>query len=195
MIEITNMKQAVTELQKTELSQNTIKDILLQAYIIDTQYPKEIQNKIVLLQDNEQYDTKNLIPEIEEDIDDYHKSIYILSDYGEGLIIYKRYNTDMHNDTDTTQYTADTIQYDTNTYNDTDTIQCDTDTEEIDRERLQILLYNAITYIEDSMLCGKTLIDTEIADELNISCDEYECLMSADNENNEIAERRKIQTK
>jgi len=44
MIEITNMKQAFTELQKIELSQNTIKDILLQAYIIDTQYPKEIQN-------------------------------------------------------------------------------------------------------------------------------------------------------
>jgi|GEM_PF-4536993 len=176
MIEITNMKQAVTELQKIELSQNTIKDILLQAYIIDTQYPKEIQNKIVLLQNNEQYDTHDLIPEIEEDIDGYHKSIYILSDYGEGLIIYKRYATD------TTQYT-------------TDTIQCDTDTEEIDKERLQILLYNAITYIEDSMLCGKTLIDTEIADELNISCDEYECLMCADNENNELAERRKIQTK
>ena len=66
---------------------------------------------------------------------------------------------------------------------------------EIDKERLQILLYNAITYIEDSMLGGKTLIDTEIADELNISCDEYECLMSADNNNNEIAERRKIQAK
>ena len=182
MIEITNMKQAVTELQKIQLSQNTIKDILLQAYIIDTQYPKEIQNKIVLLQDNEQYNTQNLIPDIEEDIDGYHKSIYILSDYGEGLIIYKRYTTDTHNDTDTIQYT-------------TDTIQCDTDTEEIDKERLQMLLYNAITYIEDSMLCGKTLIDTEIADELNISCDEYECLMCADNENNELAERRKIQTK
>ena len=182
MIEITNMKQAVTELQKIQLSQNTIKDILLQAYIIDTQYPKEIQNKIVLLQDNEQYNTQNLIPDIEEDIDGYHKSIYILSDYGEGLIIYKRYTTDTHNDTDTKQYT-------------TDTIQCDTDTEEIDKERLQMLLYNAITYIEDSMLCGKTLIDTEIADELNISCDEYECLMCADNENNELAERRKIQTK
>ena len=181
MIEITNMKQAVTELQKIELSQNTIKDILLQAYIIDTQYPKKIQNKIVLLQDNEQYNTQNLIPEIEEDIDDYHKSIYILSDYGEGLIIYKRYTTDMHNDTDTTQYT-------------TDTIQCDTDTEEIDKERLQILLYNAITYIEDSMLMGKTLIDTDIADELNITYDEYADIMSADYNNNEIAERRKIQT-
>ena len=182
MIEITNMKQAVKELPKIELSQNTIKDILLQSYIIDTQYTKEIQNKIVLLQDNEQYDTHDLIPEIEEDIDGYHKSIYILSDYGEGLIIYK-------------QYTTDTIQYDTNTHNDTDTIQCDTETEEIDKERLQILLYNAITYIEDSMLCGKTLIDTEIADELNISYDEYECLTTADNNNNEIAERRKIPAK
>jgi len=72
MIEITNMKQAFTELQKIELSQNTIKDILLQAYIIDTQYPKEIQNyKIywmaMLWQKHLQKNNKNFIESLLRD--------------------------------------------------------------------------------------------------------------------------------
>ena len=68
---ITNIKTAIEQLKDTVLSQNVIKDILFQCFIIEAQFPKEIENKIVLLNQNEYYDTNNITSEYEEDIDNY----------------------------------------------------------------------------------------------------------------------------
>ena len=41
---ITNIKTAIEQLKDTVLSQNVIKDILFQCFIIEAQFPKEIEN-------------------------------------------------------------------------------------------------------------------------------------------------------
>lgn len=70
-------------------------------------------------------------------------------------------------------------------------------------DRLITLLHNALTVIEDGNLCGRTLKGTEIQDEINITDEEYDYIMSeTPNEDdyfedeettNTSAERRKIE--
>ena len=50
----------------------------------------------------------------------------------------------------------------------------------IDKQRLIVLLSNALTLIECGELCGKTLKGTELQDELNITDDEYDYIMNGD---------------
>lgn len=90
MIEITNMKEVVENIKLYNFTPDLIKDILLQVFIFDTEFEKPNQNKLVVLDENETYDTSLLVPEFEEDIDDYHKTLYIICDSGEGLLIYKK---------------------------------------------------------------------------------------------------------
>ena len=60
-------------------------------------------------------------------------------------------------------------------------------------DRLITLLHNALTLLEDSNLCGRTLKGTELQDEINITNEEYDYVMSVDDDNIEgTAERRKI---
>lgn len=90
MITVTNMKEVVDNISIYNFSPNLIKDILLQVFIFDTEFEKPNQNKLVILDENEIYDTSLLMLEFEEDIDDYHKSVYIICDSGEGMIVYKK---------------------------------------------------------------------------------------------------------
>ena len=74
---------------------------------------------------------------------------------------------------------------------------------EITYERLVVLLQNALTIVEDSNLFGRTLKGTELQDEINITDEEYDYIMSkTPNEDdyfedekttNTSAERRKIE--
>ena len=74
---------------------------------------------------------------------------------------------------------------------------------EITYERLVVLLQNALTIVEDSNLFGRTLKGTELQDEINITDEEYDYIMSeTPNEDdyfedeettNTPAERRKIE--
>ena len=70
-------------------------------------------------------------------------------------------------------------------------------------DRLITLLHNALTVIEDGNLCGRTLKGTEIQDEINITDEEYDYIMSEtpnedddcfveEDTKNTPAERRKI---
>lgn len=90
MMTITNMEEVVDNIKLYNFCPNIIKDILLQAFIFDTEYEKPNQNKLVILDENEIYDTSLLMLEFEEDIDNYHKSVYLISDFGEGVIVYKK---------------------------------------------------------------------------------------------------------
>lgn len=94
MIKIKNTTEAIQKLTQQELSHNLIKDILLNTFIFDTQFNTYSANEIVLLNNNEQYDTHSLIPEIQDEIAGYKKTIYILSNAGEALITYEEMAND-----------------------------------------------------------------------------------------------------
>jgi len=42
------------------------------------------------LEPNEPYKVPDIVPELEEDIGNYHKRLYITCDSGEGIVIYRR---------------------------------------------------------------------------------------------------------
>lgn len=85
---ITTMKNAIEVLQETVLPQNVIKDILLNTYIFETEFKGSTLNRIIILEQDENYLMPYTIPEIEEDIDNYHKKVFIISDTGEGVLTY-----------------------------------------------------------------------------------------------------------
>ena len=89
MIKIKNTKEALQKLAEEDLSPDLLKDMLFQTYIFDTQFTGETLNEVVLINKNEKYQMPDLIPEIEEIIEGYKKTLYILGDSGEGLIVYQ----------------------------------------------------------------------------------------------------------
>ena len=92
MIEIRNTKEAIEKLSTDTLPIEVLKDVLLQTFIFDTAFKnyQNSQNKVIILNSNEEYPTPDLIPEIDEIIEKTQKSLYILSDSGEGLVVYKK---------------------------------------------------------------------------------------------------------
>ncbi|MBR2430696.1 hypothetical protein IKB17_04470 [bacterium] len=94
MKEIKNFKELKEKISFGELPYELMKDIVYQVYLFETEFdPTQIysqSNKVVLLDEDEKYETPNLICEIEEEIAGYTKQVYILSDYGEGLIVYRK---------------------------------------------------------------------------------------------------------
>ena len=108
MIKIKNTTEAIQKLAQQELSHNLIKDILLNTFIFDTQFNTYSANEIVLLNNNEKYDTASLIPEIQEEVDGYKKTIYILSNAGEALITYEKIVDDT-SDNDTNKKAAERL--------------------------------------------------------------------------------------
>lgn len=94
MKEIKNFKELKEKISFGELPYELMKDIVYQVYLFETEFdPTQIyskSNKVVLVDEDETYKTPNLVCEIEEEIAGYTKQVYILSDYGEGLIVYKK---------------------------------------------------------------------------------------------------------
>ena len=94
MKEIKNFKELKEKISFGELPYELMKDIVYQVYLFETEFdPTQIysqSNKVVLLDEDEKYETPDLICEIEEEIAGYTKQVYILSDYGEGLIVYRK---------------------------------------------------------------------------------------------------------
>lgn len=92
MIEIRNTQEAIDKLTLDTLPIDVLKDVLLQTFIFDTEfkdYPNS-QNKVVIIDSDEEYQIPDLIPEIDEVIEKTQKTLFILSDSGEGLVIYKK---------------------------------------------------------------------------------------------------------
>ena len=92
MIELRNTQEAIDKLTLDTLPIDVLKDVLLQTFIFDTEFRdyQNSQNKVVILDSNEDYQIPDLIPEIDEVIEKTQKTLFILSDSGEGLVIYKK---------------------------------------------------------------------------------------------------------
>lgn len=92
MIELKNTQDAIDKLTLDTLPIEVLKDVLLQTFIFDTEFKHCVnsQNKIVVLETNENYQTPDLYPEIDEYIGQTRKTLFILSDSGEGLVIYRK---------------------------------------------------------------------------------------------------------
>ena len=92
MKEIKNFKELKEKIAFGELPYELMKDVVFQIYIFETEFENldTNSNKIILLDSNEDYDMQNLDCEVEKEIVGYLKQVYILSDYGESVVIYKK---------------------------------------------------------------------------------------------------------
>ena len=89
MIKIKTTQDIIKKLSNIQFEKETISDILFQTYLLDTQFNKNHKCKIIILEKDEYYKI-NLPVEIEQYFKDYVKRVYILNDFGEGIITYTK---------------------------------------------------------------------------------------------------------
>lgn len=87
MVEIFNMQDLIKKLENKDLPYEVLKDIVFNTFIIDTQLTNK--STIKLLEQNESIIIPDVQPEVETIIDNYLKQVYVISDYGDGFILYK----------------------------------------------------------------------------------------------------------
>ena len=97
MKEIRNFKELKEKVIFGELPYNVMKDVIMQIYIFSSEFdPTQSysqNNKVVLLDSNEIYENINQCCELEEIIAGYKKQVFIQSDYGESIVVYKKLTT------------------------------------------------------------------------------------------------------
>lgn len=92
MIKIKTLQDAVENISTDRFNKEIIKEILFDLYLFDREFNKELypNNEVIILDTNEEYEPPFDIPELELQIGNYIKRLYIISDSGEGLIIYQK---------------------------------------------------------------------------------------------------------
>ena len=89
MTKLKNTQEAIELLNMDDYSPNVLKDILFNLFTFDTQFQGFTGNEIIIVAKDEEYEMPDMIAELDAQIDNYHKTLYILSNSGEGLIVYK----------------------------------------------------------------------------------------------------------
>jgi hypothetical protein len=87
---MTSIRALIDNLKNNVENARRIKEILFDLYLFEREFNKELypNNEIIILDKNEEYEPPFDIPELELQIGNYIKRLYIISDSGEGLIVY-----------------------------------------------------------------------------------------------------------
>lgn len=90
MIKLKTLQDAIDNISIDNFNNEIIKEILFDLYLFEREFNKELypNNEIIILDTNEEYEPPFDIPELELQIGNYIKRLYIISDSGEGLIVY-----------------------------------------------------------------------------------------------------------
>ena len=91
MIKLKTLQDAIDNISIENFNNETIKEILFDLYLFEREFNEELypNNEVIILDTNEEYEPPFDIPELELQIGNYIKRLYIISDSGEGLIIYQ----------------------------------------------------------------------------------------------------------
>ena len=92
MIKLKTLQDAIDNISIDNFNNEIIKEILFDLYLFDREFNKELypNNEIIILDTNEDYEPPFDIPEFKLQIGNYIKRLYLISDSGEGLIIYQK---------------------------------------------------------------------------------------------------------
>ena len=90
MIEIRSLKDIREKLNIHEMDEKLLLDLVRMLLLFDTEFGASDINKLVILDSNEEYEEPHPYPEVDEIVGTYNKKIYIVSDSGEGVVIYKK---------------------------------------------------------------------------------------------------------
>ena len=91
MIKLKTLQDAIDNISIENFNNETIKEILFDLYLFEREFNEELypNNEVIILDTNEEYEPPFDIPELELQVVNYIKRLYIISDSGEGLIIYQ----------------------------------------------------------------------------------------------------------
>lgn len=91
MIKLKTLQDAIANISIDNFNNEIIKEILFDLYLFEREFYKDLypNNEIIILDTNEEYEPPFDIPKLELQIGNYIKRLYIISDSGEGLIVYK----------------------------------------------------------------------------------------------------------
>ena len=92
MIKLKTLQDAIDNISIDNFNNKIIKEILFDLYLFEREFNEELypNNEVIILDTNEEYEPPFDIPELELQVDNYIKRLYIISDSGEGLIIYQK---------------------------------------------------------------------------------------------------------
>ena len=90
MIDIRSIKDIREKLNIHEMDEKLLLDLVRMLILLDTEFGASDINKLVILDSNEEYKEPHPYPEVDEIVGTYNKKIYIVSDIGEGVVIYKK---------------------------------------------------------------------------------------------------------
>ena len=92
MIKLKTLQDAIDNISIDNFNNEIIKELLFDLYLFDREFNEELypNNEVIILDTNEEYEPPFDIPELELQIGNYIKRLYIISDSGEGLIIYQK---------------------------------------------------------------------------------------------------------
>ena len=92
MITIKKYQDVLNKTHTNTFSNEIIKEILFDVYTFDREFDRTLypNNEIIILDTDEQYTPPNDVSEFEIDIENYIKKLYIVSDSGEGVIVYQK---------------------------------------------------------------------------------------------------------
>lgn len=85
---IKNFKDLVKSSQLENFNEE-LKIILVDCYLIERNFGSNSESKIIILQENEEFET-DLIPELELKVGCLNKKLYLLDDFGNGIITYQK---------------------------------------------------------------------------------------------------------
>ena len=92
MIKLKTLQDAIDNISIDNFNNEIIKEILFDLYLFEREFNEELysNNEVIILDTNEEYEPPFDIPELELQIGNYIKRLYIISDSGEGLILYQK---------------------------------------------------------------------------------------------------------
>ena len=92
MIKLKTLQDVIDNMSIENFNNETIKEILFDLYLFEREFNEELypNNEVIILDTIEEYEPPFDIPELELQIGNYIKRLYIISDSGEGLIIYQK---------------------------------------------------------------------------------------------------------
>ena len=92
MITIKTFQDVLNKIPTNTFSNEIIKEILFDVYTFDREFDRTLypNNEVIILDTDEQYTPPNDVSEFEIKVENYLKKLYIVSDSGEGLIIYQK---------------------------------------------------------------------------------------------------------
>ena len=90
MVEIRCIKDIREKINIDEIEYKLLIDVIQMTALFEVEFGESEINKVVILDTDEEYEDPHPYPEVVDTVGSYNKKVYIVSDSGEGVVIYRK---------------------------------------------------------------------------------------------------------